>query len=62
MALGHDLAFIDRKSPAKPGSAYILRGKHCGQKYEANGSDIWQRKCPVPASPCVAGGGAKGTQ
>ncbi len=25
---------------------YELRCKHCGLHYGANGSDIWQRKCP----------------
>jgi hypothetical protein len=39
---------------------YILRCKHCGGEYGANGSDIWLRKCPTPKSKCVAGGGRNG--
>lgn len=26
---------------------YELRCKHCGQTYGANGSDIFERKCPA---------------
>lgn len=33
---------------------YILRCGSCGHRYGANGSDIWQRKCPA------CGGGAAG--
>jgi len=25
---------------------YVLRCEHCGHEYGANGSDIFQRKCP----------------
>ena len=25
---------------------YVLRCRHCGNEYGANGSDIFQRKCP----------------
>jgi PHP family Zn ribbon phosphoesterase len=25
---------------------YLMECKKCGFKYKANGSDIWQRKCP----------------
>jgi hypothetical protein len=37
---------------------YILRCKHCNTEYGANGSDIWQRKCPN--SKCSSGGGKPG--
>lgn len=33
---------------------YVLRCGNCGHRYGANGSDIWQRKCPT------CGGGAAG--
>ena len=33
---------------------YVLRCGSCGHRYGANGSDIWQRKCPT------CGGGAAG--
>jgi hypothetical protein len=33
---------------------YVLRCGNCGYRYGANGSDIWQRKCPT------CGGGAAG--
>jgi hypothetical protein len=33
---------------------YVLRCESCGHRYGANGSDIWQRKCPA------CGGGAAG--
>ena len=39
---------------------YILRCKHCGREYGANGSDIWQRKCPSNITTCSSGGGRKG--
>ena len=39
---------------------YILRCKHCRTVYGANGSDIWQRRCPKPKSVCRAGGGRPG--
>lgn len=26
---------------------YVLKCKECGHEYGANGSDIWQRKCPA---------------
>jgi hypothetical protein len=26
---------------------YVLKCLDCGQKYGANGSDIWDRKCPA---------------
>lgn len=35
---------------------YVLRCSPCGSEYGANGSDIWQRKCPA------CGGGAAGLQ
>ena len=25
---------------------YVLRCDHCSDEYGANGSDIWQRRCP----------------
>ena len=25
---------------------YVLRCRDCGHEYGANGSDIWQRRCP----------------
>jgi len=25
---------------------YVLRCKRCGAEYGANGTDIWQRRCP----------------
>ena len=39
---------------------YILRCKHCGTVYGANGTDIWERRCPKPRSVCHAGGGRSG--
>lgn len=33
---------------------YMLRCKRCRHEYGANGSDIWQRRCPA------CGGGAPG--
>jgi hypothetical protein len=30
---------------------YVLRCGNCGEEYGANGSDIWQRRCP-----CCGGG------
>jgi hypothetical protein len=39
---------------------YILRCNHCGTVYGANGSDIWERRCPKPKSVCHAGGGRPG--
>jgi hypothetical protein len=33
---------------------YVMRCKACGNRYGANGSDIWQRRCPA------CGGGASG--
>lgn len=27
-------------------NVYEMRCKDCGHRYGANGSDIWQRKCP----------------
>jgi hypothetical protein len=39
---------------------YILRCKHCKTIYGANGSDIWERRCPKPKLDCRAGGGKPG--
>ena len=39
---------------------YMLRCKHCENEYGANGTDIWQRKCPKPVTQCKAGGGRAG--
>lgn len=39
---------------------YMLKCKYCGAVYGANGSDIWQRKCPELQSKCKAGGGKPG--
>ena len=39
---------------------YVLRCEKCGRKYGANGSDIWQRKCPSLKSECSSGGGNPG--
>ena len=50
----------DRKGTDHLQYVYILRCKHCGRKYGANGSDIWQRKCPSLVLKCKAGGGRKG--
>lgn len=25
---------------------YVLRCRQCGEEYGANGTDIWQRRCP----------------
>jgi hypothetical protein len=33
---------------------YVMKCGDCGNRYGANGSDIWQRKCPA------CGGGAEG--
>jgi hypothetical protein len=41
---------------------YLLRCKHCGLEYGANGSDIWERKCPSPLSQCKAGNGREGIE
>lgn len=35
---------------------YVMRCKTCGNRYGANGSDIWQRRCPA------CGGGASGLE
>ena len=26
---------------------YVLRCGHCGNEYGANGSDVWQKLCPI---------------
>lgn len=36
----------DRKGNDKYQYIYILKCRQCGFVYGANGSDIWQRKCP----------------
>ena len=45
---------LGRTNPPRPGSdhvqvIYVMRCLKCGQNYGANGTDIWQRKCPFHA-------------
>ena len=41
---------------------YILRCNECKKEYGANGSDIWQRRCPNAKEICPAGGGKPGIE
>ena len=50
----------DRRGTDHLQYVYVLQCKICGRKYGANGSDIWQRKCPSSITVCKSGGGRKG--
>jgi len=53
-----DVGYVNRngqtvlRATGRPGNdhlqyTYVLRCKACGNEYGANGSDIFQRKCPA---------------
>ena len=56
---GNKQGNLGRREPVEAGTdhgqyVYDLQCGKCGHRYGANGSDIWQRKCPQ------CGGGAAG--
>ena len=56
---------LGRTDPRRPGTdhlqyVYVMRCGDCGETYGANGSAIFERRCPVPVADCVHGGGMPG--
>lgn len=48
----NDQINLGRTNPPRPGTdhgqvIYVMHCPKCKQNYGANGSDIWQRRCPI---------------